>query len=348
MSDDYGYQVRRLETQTGSMESELYSLRSKLGEVEDLDDELRDIRGDLRSLEDDLSTVRNELTELDTNVRGHIQDTDQALKRLTGRVQTLEAHLLAAGGAPRADLDTIDPQWTKLARTADHGWHVRSGLLPRHQREAHRLKIREYEGAVEERNEHRDKVVEAAGILASRPRTSREFMQAVMDFGMKVVEAAGILASRPRTSREFMQAVMDFGMSRSLAESHDQRAQRLAGPARAAQAALARDDSLRQAKASLIEQGDKAQRKLNWLLRGRLADAVRDRALLPMWFVTVLGPVPPAHRTQEWMDHATQVLAYRVTYGITDQAVALGAAPDEYVPRRTEWHRELITNLRRW
>ncbi|WP_033027848.1 hypothetical protein [Streptomyces rimosus] len=147
MSDDYGYQVRRLETQTGSMESELYSLRSKLGEVEDLDDELRDIRGDLRSLEDDLSTVRNELTELDTNVRGHIQDTDQALKRLTGRVQTLEAHLLAAGGAPRADLDTIDPQWTKLARTADHGWHVRSGLLPRHQREAHRLKIREYEGA---------------------------------------------------------------------------------------------------------------------------------------------------------------------------------------------------------
>ncbi|KOT59469.1 hypothetical protein [Streptomyces rimosus] len=180
MSDDYGYQVRRLETQTGSMESELYSLRSKLGEVEDLDDELRDIRGDLRSLEDDLSTVRNELTELDTNVRGHIQDTDQALKRLTGRVQTLEAHLLAAGGAPRADLDTIDPQWTKLARTADHGWHVRSGLLPRHQREAHRLKIREYEGAVEERNEHRDKVVEAAGILASRPRTSREFMQAVI------------------------------------------------------------------------------------------------------------------------------------------------------------------------
>ncbi|MFH8411367.1 hypothetical protein ACH4FX_42420 [Streptomyces sp. NPDC018019] len=133
-------------------------------------------------------------------------------------------------------------------------------------------------------------------------------------------------------------------MSRPLAERHDPRAQRLAGPARAAQAALAWDDSLRQAKASLIEQGDKAQRKLNWLLRGRLADAIRDRALLPMWFVTVLGPVPPAHKTQEWMDHATEVLAYRVTYGITDQALALGAAPEKYVPRRTEWHRELIKN----
>ncbi|MEU7154262.1 hypothetical protein AB0B79_38395 [Streptomyces sp. NPDC039022] len=48
------------------------------------------------------------------------------------------------------------------------------------------------------------------------------------------------------------------------------------------------------------------------------------------------------------MDHATEVLAYRVTYGITDQSLALGAAPDGYVPRRTEWHRDLIEKLRRW
>ncbi|MGW5927006.1 hypothetical protein ACWF2L_12225 [Streptomyces anulatus] len=197
---------------------------------------------------------------------------------------------------------------------------MRSSLLPGHQREAHRLNIRHYEGAVEERDEHRDKVVEAAGILASQPRTSREFKQ----------------------------AVMDFGMSRTLAEGHEQRARKLAGPAQAARAALAQDDSLRQAKAALIEQGDKAEKKLNWLLRGRLADAIRDRALLPMWFVTVLGPVPTAHKTQEWMDHATQVLAYRVTYGITDQVLALGPAPDEYTPRRTEWHCERVKNLRRW
>ncbi|WP_159394694.1 hypothetical protein [Streptomyces sp. H-KF8] len=232
VSDDYGYQVRRLETRTGGMEHELQSLRSKLEEVEDLDYELRDIPGDIRSLEDDLNTVRTDLTELDDDVRGHIQATGQALKRLTGRVQALEARLIAAGGAPLADIDTIDPEWKKLARTASHGRHVRSGLLPRHQRQAHRLKVREYEGAIAECDEHRDKVVEAAGTLASQPRTSREFKQ----------------------------AVMDFGMSRTLAESHDQRARQLAGPA---QAALAQDDTPRQAKASLIEQGDKADRKLN-------------------------------------------------------------------------------------
>jgi hypothetical protein len=33
---------------------------------------------------------------------------------------------------------------------------------------------------------------------------------------------------------------------------------------------------------------------------------------------------------------------------ITDQAVALGPAPDAYVPRRTEWHGELTKDLRRW
>ncbi|MFC8728206.1 hypothetical protein [Streptomyces bacillaris] len=48
------------------------------------------------------------------------------------------------------------------------------------------------------------------------------------------------------------------------------------------------------------------------------------------------------------MDLATQVLAYRVTYGISDLVVALGPAPDAYLPRRTEWHGELVKSLRRW
>lgn len=42
MSDDYGYQVRRLESRTGGVESELHSLPTKLGDVEDLDYELSD------------------------------------------------------------------------------------------------------------------------------------------------------------------------------------------------------------------------------------------------------------------------------------------------------------------
>ncbi|WP_199781419.1 hypothetical protein [Streptomyces sp. SPB074] len=320
MNEDYGYQVRRLETQAGGMESELRALRSKLEEAEDLEHELHRVRDDLRSFEDDLGTVRGELSELDDDVRSDIRDTEQALKRLTGRVQALEAHLLAAGGAPLADLDTVDPQWKQLAQSAARGWNARSGLLTEYQRDAHRLKARQYEAALAERDEHRDKVMQAAGILASTPRSSREFKQ----------------------------AATDFAVSRPLAEKHDQRARKLADTAESAQAALDQDDALRKTKTSLIEQGEKAERKLNWLLRGRLADAIRDRAVLPMWFVTALGPVPPARKTQEWMELAAQVLAYRVTYEITDQVVALGAKPGTYVQRRTEWHRELTEGLRRW
>ncbi|MEU2931046.1 hypothetical protein ABZ636_39560 [Streptomyces sp. NPDC007251] len=137
-------------------------------------------------------------------------------------------------------------------------------------------------------------------------------------------------------------------MSRNVAESNEQRARRLAGVAQSAEAALAQDHVLRQAKARLIEQGDKAEKKLGWLLRGRLADAIRDRAVMPVWLVTVLGAVPPANRTQEWTDLATQVLAYRVTYEITDQVVGLGPEPYEYGARRTQWYRELVKELRRW
>lgn len=58
-----------------------------------------------------------------------------------------------------------------------------------------------------------------------------------------------------------------------------------------------------------------------------------------MWFVTVLGPVPPARQTQGWTGPAAQVMAYRLTSQITDDVVALGPAPvDNGSPVRAEWH----------
>ncbi|MFH8612478.1 hypothetical protein ACH4D5_33845 [Streptomyces sp. NPDC018029] len=62
-------------------------------------------------------------------------------------------------------------------------------------------------------------------------------------------------------------------------------------------------------------------------------------------------PSPAPQRRTAHRDRTrgpAQVLGYRVTYEVTDQVVALGPAPDEYVPRRTEWHRELSKSLRRW
>ncbi|WP_331723980.1 hypothetical protein [Streptomyces sp. NBC_00005] len=320
MSDHYGPQVNRLDSRTRSLESEVSdldsevdSLRSKLGQVEDLDYELRDIR-------DDIARLQSEVGELGDDVRSDISDTDRALKRLTGRVQALEAHFRASEGAPVADFDTIGADWRQLAQIADRGRRVRAGLLSDAQREAHQSAIRVYQHALEERDVHRGRVIEACGILATTPLTIPAHAQ----------------------------AGAEFGQSRTLADSHDQRAKRLTAGAQKAQAELAQDDVLRQAKASLIDKGARAERKLHGVLHGRLADSIRGRALLPVWFVTVLGPVPPAAKTQEWTDLAIQVLAYRITYDVTDQVVALGPEPDEYVPRRTPWFHELTRQLRHW
>ncbi|WEH12383.1 hypothetical protein [Streptomyces sp. VNUA24] len=104
-----------------------------------------------------------------------------------------------------------------------------------------------------------DRTRRAAPAFASTARAT------VILAGQPVSRSAGQPVSRsagqPRSSREFEQAVMDFGMFRLLAVRNAQRARQLAGPAQiaqiaqTAQAALAQDDSLRQAKASPVEQG---------------------------------------------------------------------------------------------
>ncbi|TLS45809.1 hypothetical protein FE633_12750 [Streptomyces montanus] len=94
--------------------------------------------------------------------------------------------------------------------------------------------------------------------------------------------------------------------------------------------------------------GTKAERQLTTALSNRLADAVSARAVLPTWFVTVLGSAPPASGTQKWLETATQVLLYRLTYNVTDQVVALGSKPSDADRHRREWYDRLIKDLRRW
>ncbi|PNE43578.1 hypothetical protein AOB60_01060 [Streptomyces noursei] len=83
-------------------------------------------------------------------------------------------------------------------------------------------------------------------------------------------------------------------------------------------------------------------------LRSRLADAVSSRSLLPAWFVTVLGTAPPARDTDQWLETATGVLLYRLTYNIADQVVALGPKPADSDRHRRSWHEQLSKSLRRW
>ncbi|MDX3484972.1 hypothetical protein [Streptomyces sp. ID05-18] len=71
-----------------------------------------------------------------------------------------------------------------------------------------------------------------------------------------------------------------------------------------------------------------------------------NRLPLPAWFATVLGPAPPARDTERWLECATRVLLYRLTYRVDDQVLALGPGPEDEHSHR--WWEELATELRPW
>ncbi|MFK4070485.1 hypothetical protein [Streptomyces sp. NPDC029674] len=316
--DHYGPKIRNLDDQVGDLEStvsdlesDLRSLKSKFGYTDDLDYELTRVR-------DDISTVESDLGDLDTEVRSHIKDTEKTLRQLAGRLQLLEAHMRIADGAPQADLDTATAEQRALARTALQGRQARTALLTERRRLHYRTHITHYSQAVSERDQQRSIAIKAAGILASTARTTRAHDQAALDFSTAV----------------------------AAAERSAQRLSTLASQASTARAALDADAAQQDAAADTIAAGARAEQELAMALRSRLAKAVRDRALMPMWFVTVLGPVPPTHETQEWMELAVQVMAYRLTFQITDDVVALGPNPfGDDSPVRADWHRELTEAL---
>ena len=123
---------------------------------------------------------------------------------------------------------------------------------------------------------------------------------------------------------------------------------RQAGHVEESDNALAADAKTRAEKLDVIAAGEKAGRKLLWALRSRLADAISARALLPSWFVTVLGSTSPATKTLKWLDTATQLLLYRLIYRVTDSVVALGDKPENRTGRRAEWYEQLAKDLRHW
>ncbi|MGW8882862.1 hypothetical protein, partial [Streptomyces mirabilis] len=90
---------------------------------------------------------------------------------------------------------------------------------------------------------------------------------------------------------------------------------------------LAADRAATADKQPAIAAGQRAEQRLTLALRSTLADAVSNRLLLPAWFATVLGPAPPARDTERWLECATRVLLYRLTYHVDDRSSPSAPAP---------------------
>ncbi|GAB2766559.1 hypothetical protein [Streptomyces bullii] len=305
--------LRDLDYRVDDLDTEHQSLKSKFGYTEDLDYELRDIRSDISECDDKIDKVDEELG-------ARITDTEQAIKRLTQHVRLLDGQLKVSGGVPAADLDTFTADQRALARTMEQGWNARSLLLGDHDRHTYQVRVRHHRETADRHRTALASVVDAVGAFTSSRYGTTEHSEA---------------AGRLRT------AIADEARLR-------QDLARQAPHAEEAANALADDASTRADKQPTMSAGDRAEKRLTMALRSRLTDAISSRSLLPAWFVTVLGAAPPARATDQWLETATRVLLYRLTYDITDQVVALGPEPSDADRYRRGWYEQLRKDLRRW
>ncbi|MGW0950356.1 CopG family transcriptional regulator [Streptomyces sp. NPDC002623] len=221
--------------------------------------------------------------------------------RLGTRVAALERYLRQAEGAVVVDFDEDrGGELHALAVTVDKGLDARAGLLADYERSRLQLAGDHLGHALKERGRHRAAVLLAAAVLATTQAGDAERKAAELDFK----------ASAPKAR-----------------EVHS-RIGALTTSGEAARQKLEADDALRAKNAIGIDAGQRANTKLRLRLRSRLPEALSGTGLLPVWFVTGLGSMALSRNANDWMDAATDVLAYRVTYRITDPVIALGAPPD--------------------
>jgi hypothetical protein len=304
-------------------ESELsYTVLQLRNDVDDLGaaignlpDRLNDLDGSMNDVRTALRHVQNRSIEVEATSH----DLAALVKRLDARVEWLERNIRLQATAAEVELDDVDRAEVQLAQVAEAGHVARSELLPPAGRSALEAAVIAHAEAVRTQVHHRDAALAACEVLAETDRDDKRHLDAVAEFRAAV---AGRDEARERT-RE------------------------LATPAQEAAAVLGVDEEQQVAVADVLAAGEHAWAALQHRLRTRVADAVGEGALLPAWFTTVLGPIPPAQDTRAWMDVATSLLAYRVTYGVTDPVVALGRPPAEAeTARRRAWYQQLRRQFR--
>jgi chromosome segregation ATPase len=298
---------------------ELQRLRSGLDDVHRA---VEHALGRLDDLDDEAVRARKSLGA----IQARAGDTDAALRDLTGllkrldaRVEWLERNIRLSETASVVELDDVHADLLRLARTAETGLAAQQELLSQAARQRLTQAIDLHAEAGREHTGQLQVALAASLGVAETPHAGTEHAEAIQAF-RSAVDAMDAAASAVRSS---------------------------AGDAREAAQHLEHDDALCEQRADVIATGRQAWTRLQALLRRRLADAVGEGALLPTWFTTVLGPIPAAADTREWMEVGTELLAYRVSYQVSDPVVALGFEPTEQdSARRRAWHHRLKRQLR--
>lgn len=283
-------------------------------ELPSLSEKLEKVTGKVRGL-----VERAGVTESDVRRHGTtLDDIERALRQMRTSVTWMERHIRASGSATVADLDAVPARLQRAAAEAEAGRAARERLLTDIQRAVREASITAHRDAVTAVGEATAALLDACNALAELDWRDDE---------------------RHAFSRRRYEYARDRW--RSAAPQPAQ----LAPHARHADRELAADDELREELAERITAGAEAWTLLTTSLRTTIAAAASDGNLLPVWLHESLGPMPPPGRTREWIELATEVLAYRLTYHIDDPLIAIDETPPDAPIRRWTWAAKIKADI---
>jgi hypothetical protein len=215
-------------------------------------------------------------------------------------------------------LDAADPELLALAEVAEHAECLERGLLAPELRSACERAISVWREHAHAHAELRKRALRASRTIATTNLDQAGYRAAVCEF---------------RGAREEMARLSTLGR-RSRNKATEARTQ------------LEHDSMRRREHIDEIEHGREARARVTEVLSARLIEAVDGNIPLPVWFTDVLGTTPSPAEPVRWWEAAVSLLAYRITFRISDPSRPLGSRPGPSAcARQRHWFGELDREL---
>lgn len=283
-----------------------------------LDGSMQRVTGKVRDLEPVVEASQDRLSELE-GIEDEVKDVRRQVRQVGTIVEWLERRERRAGGAEALTLEP-DQKVRDLATIAEEGRATEAALLTPDMRRTCEADIQRCETARTMRAQRLQQALAASAELVDARYGSPTHTTAMTTF----------------TNEHNMYRHAGMVLRQAL------------GPSASARIKLADDATRRLTATRTIDAGRKAKAELVTRLRTQLAEAVNRGAILPTWFTSALGPMPPRGRHEQWMDTAVDLLTYRATYRVADLVGALGPESDaSWGSYRATWRERLEFDLDR-
>ena len=244
------------------------------------------------------------------------------LERLQQQVRVLERAVRVSDGVPQVDLDDVGTETRALAAEAARWDDLHKELVTK-----------------EQRARYAEEIAHLDSVRGALSRCDADLLGVI-----------GVLVPTDRGTRARGDAESSLrALSTRRRTLLDEEIPAASVAAEKARLALREADAVEARVVPQLERAERAWHDLQVRLRTRITDALGSNALLPTWFGHALGVAPPSGTSGDaWIRTAASVLAYRVTFGVVDQALPLGAPAGEgadTTERRWTWRARLESEL---